>query len=123
VQNLLKKGAAPDLWLVVLGTNDIGSFTKAEQFGALIDEMLALLPRRTSLIWMNVYRQQYPEISLVFNNVLQLRVAARGNATVADWHAIASAPRQTVLRDDGIHPNTAGDDAIAQLLVQALQRL
>jgi lysophospholipase L1-like esterase len=42
---------------------------------------------------------------------------------VADWHAVASAPKQQVLRTDGIHPNSAGAAVIAQLLVQALQRL
>jgi lysophospholipase L1-like esterase len=123
VQALLKKGAAPDMWLVVLGTNDIGSYAKGEQYGALIDEMLQLLPRAAPLVWMNVYREQYPELSLVFNEVLQRRITARGNAVVADWYSLASAPKQTVLRDDGIHPNTAGVNVIAQLLGQALQRL
>jgi lysophospholipase L1-like esterase len=119
----LKKGAAPDLWLVVLGTNDIGSYSKAEQFGALIDEMLQLFPKATPVVWMNVYRQQYPELSLVFNAVLQQRIDARANAVVADWHTTASAPKQSVLRDDGIHPNAQGVAVIAQLLGQALQRL
>jgi lysophospholipase L1-like esterase len=123
VAALLKKGAAPDMWLVVLGTNDIGSYANGDQYGALIDEMLQLLPRTTPLVWMNVYRQQYPELSLVFNGVLQQRIDARGNAVVADWHSAASAPKQTVLRDDGIHPNTEGVNVIAQLLGQAFQRL
>jgi hypothetical protein len=123
VEAELKKGVHPDLWLVVLGTNDIGSYSKAEQFGALIDEMLQLLPRTTPLVWMNVYRQQYPELSLIFNDVLQQRITARERAIVADWHSVASAPKQTVLRADGIHPNSTGADVIAQLLVQALQRL
>jgi len=119
----LKKGAAPDVWLVVLGTNDIGSYSKGEQYGALIDEMLQLLPRATPLVWMNVYRQQYPELSLVFNQVLEQRIGARGNAVVADWHSTASVPKQAVLRDDGIHPNANGVAVIARLLGQALQRL
>jgi lysophospholipase L1-like esterase len=123
VQAELKKGVQPDLWLMVLGTNDIGSYAKAEEYGALIDGVLQLLPLRVPLVWMNVYRQQYPELSVVFNGVLTQLLGARGNAVVADWHAVASATTQDVLRPDGIHPNTKGTEVIAQLLVQALQRL
>jgi lysophospholipase L1-like esterase len=72
---------------------------------------------------MNVYRQQYPELSVVFNGVLSGLLDTRGNAIVADWHAVASATTQDVLRPDGIHPNAKGTEVIARLLVQALQRL
>ena len=123
VYSLLADGVDPSAWVIALGTNDVGSYAGADQYGALIDLITGMLPVAKSLVWVNTYREQFPEDTLVFNGVLADRLRARGNAVVADWFAVASAPEQTVLHSDKLHPNDNGKNALALLVVAALQQL
>ena len=122
VYDLLAEGVDPSAWVIELGTNDIGSYDGAEEYGALIDKITAMLPGKP-LVWVNTYRKQYLDDTLVFNMVLEERMTTRGNAVVADWFSVASAPDQTVLRSDNLHPNENGQRALSLLVLQALQQL
>lgn len=120
--NLLAEGLDPDAWVIELGTNDVGSYASADEYGALIDLITAMLPDKP-LVWVNTYREQYLDDTLLFNTVLAERLKARGNAAIADWYSVASAPDQTVLRNDNLHPNDNGQLALSLLVLQALQQL
>ncbi len=123
VSALLAYGADPSAWVIELGTNDVGSYASADEYGALINRILDLLPPTTPLVWVNTYREQHLDDTLVFNQELQQRITERGNAVVADWYALASAPDQTILRSDRLHPNENGQLALSLLVVAALQQL
>jgi len=123
VYSLLAQGVDPAAWVIALGTNDVGSYADAGQYGALIDAISDMLPTTKPLVWVNTYREQYPDDTLLFNTVLADRMSARGNALVADWYSVASAPDQTVLRSDNLHPNDNGKSALALLVLAALQQL
>ena len=123
VYNLLAEGVQPDAWVMELGTNDVGSYSNADEYGALIDKITVMLPESTPLIWVNTFRKQYLDDTILFNTVLSGRIEARGNAAIADWFAVASAPDQNVLRGDGLHPNDTGQLALSLLVLQALQQL
>lgn len=122
VYSLLVEGLTPDAWVIELGTNDVGSYNGPDEYGALIDKLLDMLPDRR-LVWVNTYRKQYLDDTVLFNTVLAQRLADRGNAVVADWFAVASAPDQTVLRSDNLHPNANGQVALSLLVLQGLQQL
>lgn len=122
VYDLLAEGVDPSAWVIELGTNDVGSYDGAEEYGALIDKITVMLPGKP-LVWVNTYRKQYLDDTLVFNMVLEERMTTRGNAVVADWYSVASAPDQTVLRSDNLHPNENGQRALSLLVLQALQQL
>ncbi len=119
---LLAEGLNPDVWVIELGTNDVGSYSGAEEYGTLIDLILDMLPNRR-LVWINTYRKQYLEDTVLFNTVLAQRLQERGNAAVADWFTVASAPDQTVLRSDDLHPNANGQNALGLLVLQALEQV
>lgn len=120
--NMLADGVNPSAWVMELGTNDVGSYSNADEYGKLIDQITAMIPNKP-LVWVNTYRKQYLDATVVFNTVLAQRMQARGNAAVADWFTVASAPDQTVLRNDHLHPNDNGQLALSLLVVQALRTL
>ncbi len=123
VYNLLAEGVQPDAWVMALGTNDVGSYSNADEYGALIDKITGMLPDSTPLVWVNTFRKQYLDDTILFNTVLSKRIEARGNGAIADWFTVASAPDQIVLRDDSLHPNDTGQLALSLLVLQALQQL
>ena len=61
--------------------------------------------------------------TVLFNTVLADRLQKRGDAAIADWFSIASAPDQTVLRSDDLHPNDNGQRALSLLILQALRQV
>jgi lysophospholipase L1-like esterase len=123
ITNLLAMKVEPSAWVIELGTNDVGQYHDATQYGSLIDKVLALIPAEAPLVWVNVYRPQYMRHTTMFNMLLQQRIDQRGNAQVADWYSLASGKQQTILRSDHLHPNPHGEGALSLLVAQALQRL
>lgn len=120
---LLAEGVDPSVWVIELGTNDVGSYGSADEYGALIDLITDMLPSSKPLVWVNTYREQYLDDTKVFNLVLEQRMQQRGNAVIADWYTVASAPDQTVLRSDNLHPNENGQAALGLLILAALGQL
>ena len=104
---------APDLWVVALGTNDLGLYAGAEQYRAAIDELLAAVPRDAPLVWVDAYVAGQDERSAEFNATLADALGARGRATVVRWAPVAD--DDGVLRD-GVHPTPAGDATFAELV-------
>ena len=123
VKKLLGKGTDPSVWVIALGTNDVGNFDTPQDCADLIGDITDLLPPPMRLVWVNVYRPRELRQTKVFNQVLTAQLEVRGDAVVADWYTIASDPARELLRNDDIHPNDDGKVAFADLVVQALQRL
>jgi len=123
LQALLDDGVDPSVWVIALGTNDVGLFGTPQECAELIEEITTLLPPPVPLVWVNVYRASQLRQTKVFNEVLEGMLADRGDAIVADWYSIASNPDRDVLRSDNLHPNDEGQLVFADLVVQALQRL
>ncbi|MCE9621809.1 MAG: hypothetical protein K8R99_05635 [Actinomycetia bacterium] len=123
VTALLEAGTDPSVWVIALGTNDVGLFGTPQECAELIEQITDLLPPPIPLVWVNVYRSGQLRQTRIFNEVLEGRIEARGDAVVADWYSIASDPDTDVLRSDNIHPNETGKLAFAELVAQALQRL
>ncbi len=123
VKKLIGKGTNPSVWVIALGTNDVGNFDTPQDCADLIIQITELLPPPVRLVWVNVYRPSDLRQTTVFNQVLEAQLENRGDAVVADWYTIAADPSREVLRSDDLHPNDDGKVAFAELVVQALQRL
>jgi lysophospholipase L1-like esterase len=115
VGTLLGAGSAPDVWVVALGTNDVGKYVDQDAYATLIEGMLDMLPKRP-LLWVDVYRREYLDHTKLFNAALRDRIAARGDASVVSWYALASKQSQKILQTDRIHPNAAGTKVFADLV-------
>lgn len=122
-KKLIAAKTADELWVVALGTNDIGLLDKDQDYRTLIDEMVAVVPADRPLIWVDCYRKQFLEANNTFNGLLREMVDQRGNAVVADWQAIAEPRSKELLRSDQLHPNDAGQLAFAEVVSNAVTNL
>jgi lysophospholipase L1-like esterase len=102
------------LWVVALGTNDIGQYTTTEEVAAEVDEILAPIPEEAPLIWVNTYFADRLESTAEVNAAIESRLSERGNATIGRWSELA--PTDGVLRSDGIHPGDEGAKVFANLV-------
>jgi lysophospholipase L1-like esterase len=106
----------PDLWVIALGTNDVGNY-RPEEYGPAVAELLGAVPQDAPLIWVDTYLDARPAESAAFNDVLRLSLAARGRSMLLDWSSIAA--QDGVLRD-GVHPSDFGVQAFSDRVVAAV---
>lgn len=109
-----------ELWVVALGTNDIGAYAERDEVEAVVDEMLDAVPDDASLIWVDTYLPNDVEGSELVNDVVRERLADRGNAVVAPWSAVAD--RDGVLSSDMIHPSDQGSEVFAATVAATIDR-
>ncbi len=106
----------PDLWVIALGTNDVGNY-RPEEYGPAVAELLAAVPEDAPLIWVDTYLDGRPEESAAFNDVLRLSLAARGRSMLVDWSSIAA---EDGVLYDGVHPSEFGIKAFSDRVVAAV---
>lgn len=119
ITDLLDEYGAPDLWVVALGTNDVGQYSTPEEYAAQIEEVLALIPPGAPLIWIDVYLSVREEHSELFDQVLTDVLTARGNATIGSWSKIAAT--DGMLSGDGVHPSDEGTDEFVTVVTSRIQ--
>lgn len=103
----------PDLFVIALGTNDVGKYTTDEEYTAEIQQLLDLVPRDAPIAWVNTYLRDRPDESAQFNAALISTLGARGNATVARWSTIAV---EDGILSDGVHPTDNGTLEFTELV-------
>ncbi len=104
-----------ELWVVALGTNDIGQYEAQADVEAEIRELLTVVPPDAALVWINTWFRDRPDFTAQVNAAIQTVMAERGNATIGDWASVA--PTEGVLRSDGVHPNDDGAKVFAELVL------
>lgn len=123
VRNLQAAGKDPDVWVIALGTNDLGQYGDEVAYAAQIQQMLALLPTDKPIVWVNTFRANQFGDTVLYNATLQTQLEARGNAVLTDWFAIASPADQQVLTDDGVHPTRDGYGVFGLTVAESLGSL
>ena len=68
----------PDLWVIALGTNDLGQFDTDEEYQAAIESLLSLIPAGTPVAWINTYVVAKPDESAQFDVCAPVGAAAPG---------------------------------------------
>jgi lysophospholipase L1-like esterase len=108
-----------ELWVVALGTNDIGHYSSPDQIAAAVNEVLGMVPDEVPLVWVDTYYEDASDEAAEVNSVINDRVRRRGNAVVAPWSLFA--PTDGVLVGDGVHPTQAGNDVFAYVVADTVQ--
>jgi lysophospholipase L1-like esterase len=121
IYRLLADGADPDVWVIALGTNDIGKYATSEEYGALVALVVDVLPDDTPLVWVDAYRDDYVDDSALFNEALRAQLSDRDGTVVVDWYDVVSQDG-SILRD-GVHPDRDGEALFASLVAQGLDQL
>lgn len=118
---LMADGADPDVWVIALGTNDIGKYATSEEYGSLVAEIVDLLPDDRPLVWVDAYRDDYVDDSAVFDEALRAQLSDRDGTVVVSWFDIAAAD-PSLLRD-GVHPTADGRARFAEVIAGGLDLL
>lgn len=108
-----------EVWVVALGTNDIGQYAGPAEIAAAVNEMIAAVPDDAALVWVDTYFRARPEQTQLVNSIVRERVGRRGDSVVAPWTAFAT--QQGVLSGDGVHPTTDGADVFAFVVADTVR--
>lgn len=110
---------ANELWIVALGTNDVGNYDAAEA-AAAVNEVLGRVPDDAPLVWVDTYFRDRSAAAAQLNQIISDRIERRGNAVVAAWSFFAGG--DGVLRVDGVHPSTSGTEVFATVVTETAAR-
>ena len=105
------------LWVIALGTNDIGKYSAEETVG-VINALLAPIPAESPVVWIDTYLPANAQGAADVNAAIVQAMAARGNATVGRWSEIAGV--DGVLSSDGVHPSSDGSLVFASLVTSTV---
>ncbi|MCU1395787.1 MAG: hypothetical protein JWM34_4215 [Ilumatobacteraceae bacterium] len=98
---------APDMWVIALGTNDAGQYSNDADYQALIDDVLAVIPKKAPLVWISTYRHDQVPACQHFNLLVRASLLQRGNAAMGEWFDQVT-KNSSILTHDGVHPNAKG---------------
>ncbi len=119
VQTILELDGPPDLWVIALGTNDVGAQLSVESFRDDMSELLASVPDEAPVVWVDLWIRDREEAIVTANreirSVLRRR---RGTAVVVDWFSQGVVPG--VITRDGVHLTADGQRLFATSIVDAV---
>jgi len=104
----------PDLWVIALGTNDVGGQESADAFRSDVDELLALIPQGVPVIWVDVWIESRVEGCISANEVLRAAAAERPGMSVINWFQYGDDPG--IIHDDGVHLSADGQAKFAAVI-------
>jgi lysophospholipase L1-like esterase len=117
----LVSGAAPEMWVVALGTNDIGAETDPERYGGDVQRLLDEIPAASSVVWVDVWIRDRKSAVERANQVLRDVLAERPRSMVADW--FSHGDDVGVVTTDGVHLTADGRRVFAATIVDAILAL
>jgi lysophospholipase L1-like esterase len=117
----LVSGAAPEMWVVALGTNDIGAETDPQRYGGDVQRLLDEIPAASSVVWVDVWIRDRKSAVERANQVLRDVLAERPRSMVADW--FSHGDDVGVVTADGVHLTGDGRHVFAATIVDAILAL
>lgn len=120
IQTLRATGASAPVWVIELGSNNLGRLTDCQcdqraEARRLID-LIRTAIGPAEIIWVNTRYQTYHEASLVFNEVLWEIAREDPRFHVIDWYTYSGGQDWFV---DAVHQNHLGSHALARCVARA----
>jgi lysophospholipase L1-like esterase len=113
----LADNAEPELWVIALGTNDVGSSVSPDQFGADVEALLDAIPDDAPLVWVDLWIRDRPEQTATANAVLRSILGRRSQTAVADW--FSHGEDAGLVAGDGVHLTDDGRYMFAATIAAA----
>ena len=112
----------PDLWVVALGTNDIGAEVGADRFRSDVRATLDAIPSDAPVVWVDVWIRDRSDDVATANALLHAELADRAAPTsVVDWFSAGAA--DGVITGDGVHLTEVGQARFAAEIAEAVVAL
>ncbi len=111
----------PDVWVIALGTNDIGQYADANEFAAQVQTLLDLLPAAAPLVWIDTWDGDRLDATRLVNDTLRSILAERDNALVVDW--ASHGDDDGVVSSDAVHPTEVGTLVFGQVVADGVTAL
>jgi lysophospholipase L1-like esterase len=107
----------PDVWVIALGTNDVGAEVSPDQYAADITSLLKQVPAGAPVVWVDVWIRDRQHQVETANQVLRDTLAGRPDTIVADWFAHGDDPGLGA--GDGVHLTDDGRYMFAATIAAA----
>ena len=108
-----------EVWVIALGTNDIGQYAGPDDIAAAVNEILVAIPGEAAVVWVDTYIRNRVDQAAAVNSIIRDRVERRGDSVIAPWAAFAD--DDGVLSGDGVHPTTDGADVFAFVVTDTVR--
>jgi lysophospholipase L1-like esterase len=102
---------SPDLWVIALGTNDVGARQSLADMRSDMSSVLNLIPSQVPVVWVDLWiRDQHDQI-VAGNEMIASMIAARPGSVVVDWYSHGD--DDGVIAGDGVHLTQLGQRLFA----------
>jgi lysophospholipase L1-like esterase len=121
VVRFIAADGAVDVWVVALGTNDVGQYDDAAEYTEQVLSVVAEVPDSAPLVWVDTWHRDRREACELLNGVLRTVVGARPRSLVVDW--FSHGDDAGVVAPDGVHPTDAGTAVFAAVVAAGVREL
>ncbi|HUS44043.1 MAG TPA: GDSL-type esterase/lipase family protein [Ilumatobacteraceae bacterium] len=127
IRRLRAAGVDPDLWVIQLGTNDLGAVKNCRcvdrvAFAVeLIDRLLAELPPNRPVAWVTLMNRADYDVTNIFNEALRRRAVINPYMRLIDWAKISLQRPDWFI--DAVHPNNVGMIRFTQMYIDDIRTL
>ena len=121
VVSFIAAGDPPDVWVVALGTNDVGQYADAAAYEEQIRAVLDAIPEDAPLAWVDTWHEDRLTASQVLNGVLRTVLADRADTVVIDWSSHGD--DAGVVAADGVHPTPTGTEVFGLVVTDGVREL
>lgn len=110
-----------DVWVIALGTNDVGAQAPTDELDRAIVGVLDTVGTSRPVAWIDVFIGAKPDESADFGARVRTAAIERGTMVVGDWYHPAQ--DDGMLVTDGVHLTGVGRDAFAETIADSVARL
>lgn len=119
IDEVLDRGEEPDLWIIALGTNDVGAATGTDAWAAAIDDLMDAIPNDADVMWVDTWLRPLDPAAVEFNATLRQELRRHRNTLAIDWHDRAAT--DGLITDDGVHLSESGRIEYARMIADAIR--